>query len=90
METISAHGEMEGLGLFSVKETQGDMIAASSKEGWGDGAKLFPEAHRDGHQSHTAMRQTPARYRDKSVTAGGMQHVDTLPREDGGSPSLEV
>lgn len=42
------------------------------------------------HQSHTAMRQTPARYRDKNVIARGMQPGDTLPREGGESPSLEV
>lgn len=42
------------------------------------------------HPSHTTTRQTPAQYRDKNVTTGGMQHGDTLPREGVGSPSLEV
>lgn len=42
------------------------------------------------YQSHTTMRKTLAQYRDKNVTSRGMQHGDTLLKEDGGSPSLEV
>lgn len=63
-------------------------------EGWGDGAKLFPEAH-SGRQagsgiSHTLQWETLAWYRDKSVATGGMQHGETLSREGEGSPSLET
>lgn len=63
-------------------------------EGWGDGAKLFPEAH-SGRQagsgiSHTLQWETLAWYRDKSVATGGMQHGETLSRDGEGSPSLET
>lgn len=40
--------------------------------------------------SHTLQWETLAWYRDKTVTAGGMQHGDTLSREGEGSPCLET